>query len=67
MDQDFTLKQMNEIVREEENQRVSVGFMNLEKAYDCMRMYDVGDKLLNIIKSIYVCTLSYLVQEQKSG
>ena len=40
-----------------------VGFMDLEKAYDrvnreaiwqVLRMYDVGDKLLNGIKSMYV-------------
>ena len=39
-----------------------VGFMNLEKAYDrvnreelrqVLRMYDVGGKLLNGIKSMY--------------
>ena len=43
--------------------RVYVGFMDLEKAHDrvnretlwqVLRMYDVGDKLLNSIKSLYV-------------
>ena len=44
-----------------------VGFMNLEKAYDwvnrealwqVLRMYDVGGKLLNGIKSMYVNSLT---------
>ena len=43
-----------------------VGFTNLEKAYDrvnrevllqVLRMYEMGDKLLNGIKSIYVNSL----------
>ena len=43
--------------------RVYVDFMNFHKAYDrakreavwqVLRMYDVGDKLLNRIKSMYV-------------
>ena len=45
-----------------------VGFMDLEKVYDkvnrealwqVLRMYDVGDKLLNGIKSMYVSNLAY--------
>ena len=44
-----------------------MGFMDLEKAYDrvnretlsqVLRMYDVGGKLLNSIKSIYVNSLA---------
>ena len=44
-----------------------MGFMDLEKAYDrvnrealckVLRMYDVGDKLLNGIKSVYVKSLA---------
>ena len=44
-----------------------VGFMDLEKAYDrvnrealwqVLRMYDVGGKLLNGIKSMYVNSLA---------
>ena len=43
-----------------------VGFMDLEKTYDrvnreslrqVLRMYDVGDKLLNGIRSIYINSL----------
>ena len=40
-----------------------MGFMNLEKTYDrealwqVLRMYDVGGKLLNGIKSMYVNSL----------
>ena len=46
-----------------------VGFMNLEKAYDRinretlwqeLRIHDVGSKLLNGIKSVYVNSLSVL-------
>ena len=44
-----------------------MGFIDLEKAYDSvnmevlwqvLRMYDVGDKLLNGIKSMYVNSLA---------
>ena len=44
-----------------------VGFMDLEKAYDSvsrealwheLRMYDVADKLLNDIKSVYFSSLA---------
>ena len=47
--------------------RVYVGFMHLEKAYDrvnrealwqILKMYDMGGKLLNGIKSMYVNSLS---------
>ena len=46
-----------------------VGFMDLEKVYDrvnrealwqVLKMYDVGGKLLNCIKSIYVNSLAYV-------
>ena len=46
-----------------------MGFMNLEKAYDrvnretlwqVLRMYDVGSRLLNGIKSMYVNSLTYV-------
>ena len=46
---------------------VHVGFIDLEKAYDrvnrealwqVMRMYDVGGKLLNCIKTMYVSSLA---------
>ena len=65
VDQIFTLKQIGEKAREKKC-RVYVGFMNLEKVYDRvnreplwqgLRMYDVGDKLLNGIKSAYVNSL----------
>ena len=58
----FTIKQMGEKVREKKC-RVYVGFMDLEKTYDrinrealwqVLRMYDVGGKLLNGIKGMYV-------------
>ena len=59
-DQIFTLKHIDERGK---NQRVYVGFMDLEKAYDwvnreglwqVLKMNDVGGKLLNGIKSMYV-------------
>ena len=62
VDQIFTLKQIDEKAWEK-NCCVYVGFMELEKAYDrvnrealwqVLRMCDVGGKLLNGIKSIYV-------------
>ena len=46
---------------------VYVGFMDLEKAYDrvhrnalwqALRMYDMGGKLLNGIKSMYINSLA---------
>ena len=49
--------------KQEKKQRVNVGFVDLEKAYDTvnretpwqvLRMYDVGDKFLNG-NSMYVC------------
>ena len=62
VDQIFTLKQIGERAWEKQY-RVYVGFMDLGKAYDrvnreaiwqVLRMYDVGGKLLNVIKSIYM-------------
>ena len=54
-----------------------VGFLNLEKVYDrvngkavreVLRMYDVGSKLLNGIKSMYVNSLACVrVIKGKSG
>ena len=50
--------------KQERKIAVYVGFIDLEKAYDkvnrkslwqVLRMYDVGNKLLNRIKSIYSC------------
>ena len=47
---------------------VYLGFMDLERVYDrvnmetlwqVLRMYDVGGKLLNDIKSTRVCTLTF--------
>ena len=47
--------------------RVYVVFMDLEKAYDrvnkgvlwqVLRMYSIGSKLLNVIKSMYVNSLA---------
>ena len=61
VDQTFTLKQIGENAREKKR-RVYVGFIDLKKAYgrvnmealwQVLRMYDVGGKLLNGIKSIY--------------
>ena len=58
VDQIFTIKQIGEKIYS-----VYVGFMVLEKAYDRvnteslwqeLRMYDVGGKLLNGIKSKYI-------------
>ena len=62
VDQIFTLKQIVEKAQEKK-WRVYVGFMDLKKAYDwvnwealwqVLRMYDVGGKLLNGIKSMNV-------------
>ena len=62
VDQIFTINQINEKAREKKC-RVYVGSMDLEKVYDrinkeelwqVLRMYDVGGKLLNGIKSMYV-------------
>ena len=58
-------------MRKHERKKCSMymGFMNLEKAYDrinrealwqVLRMYDVGSKLLNGIKSMYVNSLACL-------
>ena len=67
VNQIFNLKQIGEKAREKKG-GVYVGFMDLEKAYDrinrkslwqVLRMYDVGDKLLNGIKSMYVSNLAY--------
>ena len=59
VDQIFSLKQIGEKAQEKKC-RVYVDFMDLEKVYDrvnrealWLRMYDVGSKLLNGIKSIY--------------
>ena len=66
VDQILTLKQICEKAREN-NRRVYVSFMDLEKAYDrvnrealwqVLRVYDVGGKLLNGIKSMYVNSLA---------
>ena len=66
VDQIFTLKQIGEKAREKKC-RAYVGFMDMEKAYDrlyrevlwqVLRMYDVGSKLLNGIKRIYVNSLA---------
>ena len=65
VDQIYILKQIGEKARERKY-RVYVGFMDLEKAYDrvnrealrqVLRMYDVGGKPLNGIKSMYVNSL----------
>ena len=65
VDQIFTLKQIGEKAREKKR-RVYWGFINLEKAYDrvnrealwqVLRIYDVGGKLLNGIKSMCVNSL----------
>ena len=62
----FTLKQIGERVREKKC-KVYMSFQDLEKAYDrvnkealwqVLRMYDVGVKLLNGIKSLYVNSLA---------
>ena len=64
VDQIFTLKQIGEKTLEKKC-RGYVGFIDLEKVYDwvnrealwqMLRMYDVGDKLLSGIKSMYVDT-----------
>ena len=68
VDQIFTLKQISgkKRKRERENNRVFVGFIDLEKAYDrvnrealrqVLRVYDVGSKCLSGIKSMYVDSL----------
>ena len=66
VDQIFTLKQIGEKAREKKC-RVYVSFMDLEKAYDrvnregiwqVLRLYDVGGKLMNDIKSMYVNSLA---------
>ena len=62
VDQNFTLKQIGEKARGKKC-RMYVGSIHLEKAYDrvnrealcqVFKMYDVGGKLLNGIKSLYV-------------
>ena len=66
VNQILTLKQIGEKAQEEKL-KVYVGFMDLEKVYNrvnrevlrrVLRMYDVGGKLLNRIKSIYVNSLA---------
>ena len=61
------LKQIDEKAQEKKC-KVYVGFMDLENAYDrvnrealwqVLRMYDVGSKLLNGIKGMYVSSLAY--------
>ena len=62
VNQIFTLKQIGERARERKR-RVYVGFIDLQKSYDrvnrealwhVLRIYDVGGKLLSVIKIIYV-------------
>ena len=62
----FNLKQIGEKTRKKKC-RVYLGFMDLRKAYDrvnrealwqILRMFDVGGKLLNGIKSIHVNNLA---------
>ena len=66
LDQFLTLKQVCEKAREKKC-RVYVDFIDLEKTYDRvnrealwqeLRIYDVGGKLLNGIKSKYVNSLA---------
>ena len=61
VDQIFTLKQKGEKAREKKR-TVYVNFIDLEKACDTLnrealwqvlRMYDVGGKLLSVIKNMY--------------
>ena len=68
IDKILTIKQMCKKAWEKKR-RVYAGFMNLEKVYDrvnreslwqVLRMYDVGGKLLNRIKSMYVNSLAYV-------
>ena len=76
VDQIFTLRQIGEKTREK-NCRVNVGFMDLEKAYDTvnkealwqvLRMHDVGGKLFNGIKSMYINSVaSVRVKGGESG
>ena len=49
--------------------RLYVGFIDVEKAYDkvnrevlwqVLRMYDVGDKPLSVIKNMYLNSLAYV-------
>ena len=60
------IEQIGEKPREK-TRRVYAGFMNLEKSYDrvnketlcqVLRAYDLGGKLLNGIKSMYVKSLA---------
>ena len=55
IDQIFTLKRISEKVQKKKH-GMYVGFIDLEKAYDrqVLRIYYVGDKLLNRIKSMYL-------------
>ena len=68
VDQIFTLKQIGEKSREKKR-RLYVSFIDLEKAYDranrealwqVLRMYNVGDKLLSGIKSMYADSSMYI-------
>ena len=67
VDQIFTLKTY--VRKHEKKNVVYVGFMDFENAYDrvirdalwqMLRMYDVGGKLLNGIRSMYVNSLVYV-------
>ena len=64
----ITLKQIGEKPRKKKY-RVYVDFMDMEKInnrvnsevlWQVLRMYDVGGKLMNIIKNIYVNSLAYV-------
>ena len=66
MDKIFTLKQIGEKARDKKC-RLYMGFMDLKKTYDrinsgalwqVVRSYDVGEKLLHAIKSMYVNNLA---------
>ena len=68
VDQIFTLKQIGEKAREKKC-RVYVRFLDLEEGYDrfnreallqVLRMYDVGGKLLNGIRSMYINSVAVL-------
>ena len=61
VDQIFCLKNLIEKSLEQ-NRKLNVGYMDLEKAYDmvdregsweCLRMYGIGGRLLEAVKSFY--------------
>ena len=56
IDQAYKLKQIGEKAREKKR-KVYMGFMDVEVLWQVLKICDVGDKLLNGVKSMYVNSL----------